>query len=374
MNRSLFPLIGVIVVMLGLGVWMFFNFERVTEREEVGLQGEARHNFLLAATRLYQRMGVPARVAHELHEIETLPADATVVMSGERAGITADDMHNVLVWVEAGGHLIVEAQDCRDKDALLQRLQIQCNEIRMRASRPPSDVLLPHASQTLRVNFGYRQKLLPVEPPAYRFDDVSGTHLVHLKRGRGAVTVLADMRFMSNAEIAKNDHAEFAWQLVQFVPQTRAVLLVPWLEAPSLLEWLLEHAAAALAMAAALLAAWLWRIAPRFGPLRPDPQPARRRLLDHLRASGRFHWKRGGAGRLLDVAREACVRRIARAHPLVADLPRPERVKALAALTGIELAALDLALYGSASDPLQFTKAVRVLQRIDESLVRKIQN
>ena len=152
------------------------------------------------------------------------------------------------------------------------------------------------------------------------------------------------------------------------------VLVAARLETPSLADWLLEHALPALALTALLIAAWLWRTVPRFGPVAPDPAPVRRRLLDHLRASGRFYWQRRGGDRLLVAARDACLRKLARSHPVLVELPRAERAGRLAALTGISATRVDAALHGDARDALQFTDAVGVLQQIEERLVRKIQS
>ncbi len=375
MNRRSLSVIAMAVLLLGGGAWLYFNFERVTERDDVGWQGEARRNPLLAAIRLFERMGLAARETRELSDLDALPVRATAILSRHRVHMTGQRIDALLQWVDAGGHLIIEAEHFRDKDALLDALHVQRVEVRNRVQRGPSAIALPHAPQTLRVYFGYWQKLQPPELTTYRYDEPSGTYLVHQRRGNGMVTVLADMNFMRNDEIAKYDHAEFAWQLLQFMPESREALIVPWLEAPSLARWLLDHAAAALAIAALLLAAWLWRIVPRFGPLRPDPEPGRRRLLDHLRASGRFHWQRGGAERMLAIAREACLRKLARSHPALVDLPRAERVGQFAMLTGMSSAQIDAALHeGVHQDALQFTNAISALQRMEERLVRKIGN
>ena len=74
---------------------------------------------------------------------------------------------------------------------------------------------------------------------------------------------------------------------------------------------------------------------PRFGPVAPDAPPGRRRLLDHLRASGRYYWTQGLRSRLVVAARDAALRRIARAQPDFAAAPQAERVARLASLAGI---------------------------------------
>jgi hypothetical protein len=120
-----------------------------------------------------------------------------------------------------------------------------------------------------------------------------------------------------------------------------------------------------------LLAAWLWRIMPRFGPLIPDPLPARRRLLDHLRASGLFHWNNGDVVRLTGAAREACMHKIGRTHPAIAALPVPQCAARLAQLTGLPENQVVLALSGQPSDPPEFTALIRTLQALEAGLTRR---
>jgi hypothetical protein len=103
----------------------------------------------------------------------------------------------------------------------------------------------------------------------------------------------------------------------------------------SLWNFLKENAAPALAASAVLLALWVWSIAPRFGPVAPDLPPGRRRLLDHLRASGRYYWARGLRSRLVVAARDAALRRLNRAQPDFASASALERATRLAALTRI---------------------------------------
>jgi hypothetical protein len=192
---------------------------------------------------------------------------------------------------------------------------------------------------------------------------------VSLRRGRGVVSVASSLYFARNELVGRDDHASFLWALLQFsASHELRVFMRP--HKLSLAAFLAEHAGPALAGGALLLALWLWRIAPRFGPLLPDAPPARRRLLDHLRASGRYFWARGRQGRLLAAAREAALRRVARAHPDFAVAPERERAARLARLAGVpeEEAARFMApppalLRGSA-----FIDSVRVAQRIHAAL------
>jgi hypothetical protein len=103
--------------------------------------------------------------------------------------------------------------------------------------------------------------------------------------------------------------------------------------------------------------------------VRPDPSPARRRLLDHLRASGRFYWAQGMKGRLVAAARDAALRRIARVQPDFAQASQAERTALVAALAQIPPEDAQRFLSAGASLPgAEFIRLMHTAQRIHASL------
>jgi hypothetical protein len=189
-----------------------------------------------------------------------------------------------------------------------------------------------------------------------------------MRFGSGQATVLSSFDFMRNANIGEHDHAALAWGVVRLMPDTQRVVIAPRLEQLSLARWFRENALGATFAAAALVALWLWRVGRRFGPVQPPHEPRRRRLLDHLRASGHFQWSVASASTLLAAAREACLAKIARTRPGVADLPPPERSERLAELTRLPREEIEHALAGDATSQRAFTAAVSTLQQIEDKL------
>jgi hypothetical protein len=371
-NISLSATALVVLIVAG-AAWLVLNFEYVTEPEYVGLQGEARRNPLLAAMRLYERMGVPAREARRLADLDTLEPGATLILLRQRAALTQHHAEQILSWVAAGGQLIVEPQDYRLRDRLLDALKLHRRPLRLHPPRKPSEFRLPHAPEALRVDFGPRQHFIDIEKRAeLTVDEHWSVLLQRFPLGRGHVTVVNGLRFMTNGRIGELDHAEFAWQLVRFAPATPAVVVTARLEMPSFANWVRESAWSAALTGALLMSLWLWRVVPRFGPLRADPPAARPRLLDHIRASGRFYWASGSARRLLSAAREACLRAIARNHPGLAAMAPPAQVARLAQLTSLPAPDLELALNDAPADAREFTTAIRTLQAIGDRLNRKV--
>ena len=353
--------------------WFYLSFERVTEREHVGLKGEAARNPFLALTRLMERMGVKARSAHRVEELEAVQPSATMILPAGRHGYSGTQTARLVEWVEGGGHLIVEAERPEGGDAVLDALEVSRNEGAVAFREKPAEVSLPGAAR-VRAQLLRSVELVDRDPKRTRHvsKDGHGTHVLHFGHGRGRVTVLPSIAFMANDAIGENDHAELAWRVVQFAPATTMVVIAPRLARLSLWQWLKREAWAALVAAVAVLLIWAWRAGARFGPLEPDPTLERRRLLDHLRASGRFLWRAGEASRLLAAARETCLHRIARTRPVLAELPPQERAERLATLTGLELRDIDKAFRGEPETPAAFTAAVSTLQQIELQLTRKL--
>jgi len=373
MNRRHLATFALAAVLAALGAWLYLNFERAPEREFVGYQGEARTNFLLAVARLYERMGKKTRTIRRPLQLADLPAKGTLVLARYRAGLSTQTVERVMAWVQAGGHLIVAAEWYSSRDPILDRLEIERGEVRGRSTpTEPAAVQLPHAPREMRVAVGNRVVLAERSPRAvYHVEDRGGTLLLHYRHGAGQVTVLNSMSYLANSTIGLHDHAEFAWQLLGFNPAAPEIVFAPRIQTPSFVAALAEYAWPALVVAALLLAAWLWRIIPRFGPLIPDPLPVRRRLLDHLRASGLFHWNSGDVARLTAAARETCMHKIARVHPVIAGLPVPQRAARFARITGLPEDEILVALTGQPAEPQQFTAVIRTLQAIEERLTRR---
>lgn len=347
--------------------------DRVPTREWVPPSGEARLREFLAAQRLAERMGREASEVRSLPALEQLPAEGTLILPNRRQALPPAQLAGLLAWVERGGHLIAEAEYFGVADPLFEAL----NVVRSPAEpeRRPLVVEVPRTGRRLQVYFGDAMRLeMAPDDVRLRAGGAGNARLVSFARGRGMVTVATSLRFARNPSfddptaerlkralpsIAADDHAELLWQLVSLTPG-RELLVYFRPERLSLWGFLAEHAAAALAAFGLLLALWLWSIAPRFGPIAPDATPGRRRLLDHLRASGRYYWAHGLRSRLVVAARDAALRRMARAQPDFALASPAERAARLASLAGIS--GEDAARFMGAAGALRGADFIRVTQ------------
>ena len=363
-------------------IWFFSNFERRTDSEPVGFQGKARREPWLAAERLLQRMGMDATAVHSLPELDSLPQSATLVLPKGRQLLGAQSRRSVVNWVSKGARLIVEAEPAFQPDPLLDALGVRRQaltdtENRKHDARDEGDlelmaIALPNGRAPVDVLLKRNLDLQAKQALAHS-GGRKATAVVLLQHGRGQVLVLNDMDALSNSLIGMHDHAEFLWRIVQVDRATPAVFFFSDQRKLSLVEWLRTNAWPAVAGSALLVLVWLWHRVPRFGPLAPDPERARRRLLDHLRASGRFLWAHGGSQLLVNAAREACLRRIGRVHPdLIAAAGtghEAERAARLAELIGLDAGQSSMLCSQKApTRMIDFLHTIRLYQTVHERL------
>lgn len=365
MKQQVFAILLVALIGAAAVVWFLANFERVPSERFVGYSGEARDHRYLAVERLITRMGIPARHIETLPELRQLPGDATLILPSRGAGLSSRERLALVEWIETGGHLIVEAAP-GNSDPLLELFDVETGEAG--EIEKGVEVNLPQAASPLRIE-AYLDRTLARAGDSLRVQGETATFLLHFRLGAGRVTVLDEFWFMSNDRVGNGDHAELVWQLVRFQPATSSVLVFDNPRKPSLWSWLVERAWTVLTAGVVLIALWLWRIVSRFGPIAPEAELNRRRLSDHLRASGRFLWSTGAGAAMAEVAREAAIHRIARAQPDFASLTSAERETRLAAVFGLDAAdARILESTTKMSIPHDFVHAIRVFQQIHERL------
>jgi hypothetical protein len=361
---------ALVLLLVGLGVlWFRENFEKRQVQEWVGASGEARLRPYLAAERFAQRMGWKATEVRSLPELGNLPASGVLLLPPRRQALTSDRLAEIIAWVERGGHLIADAEYLGVSDPLFDALRVGRAEGN-RAVKPRSVELRPGRSITASL-YGGMKVVPPAAKVRFRIDE----QLVSFVRGRGLVTVTTTLDFAENGAIGQHDaaigqldHAELLWHILTLTPSRE--LVVYWAPARlSLWSFLTENAAPALIGFLVLLALWLWSIAPRFGPVAPDAPPGRRRLLDHLRASGRYFWNKGLRARLVIAARDAALRRISRVQPDFAGASERERVTRVASLTGNNKEeAHRFLVAGGAMRGADFIKLTQQAQRIHSAL------
>ena len=372
MKRSTASKTALIVLpLLAFAIYAALNWFRLEEEPTYsGLGREAREDQYLAYARLLERMGNAPRRLASPSELETLPPGGTLVIAARRlAYMTPQRVRKIAAWVEDGGHLVAEWERNRTDDPLVEAFEVTRLFPQETTTRPafmprdfdPGDFTgtqniitfdWPWLGGTLRGRAGIGSgELVDGRMQRTELNEVrQGKRLVAMSfaQGKGRVTLLPSLRFLRNGAIADLDHAELAWRLSG---QRAPINLYVRLQSAGLLDWIARDAWPAFAAAGLLLVLWLLRIIPRFGPLEPDAPAARRSLLEHLAASGRFLWSRGASASLLDAVRERAARS-ARRH-------------------GVSTQSIGAQAPGAAAAPLDaaaFTHRIAALQKLEQEL------
>jgi hypothetical protein len=232
-------------LVLATGIfWFLKTYEYKAVPEYTGFRGEAKTNPLFAARLFLERMGIPAERKDSLQTLPTL--DTVLLLDTPPDSLSQQKITKILGWVERGGHLITHPE---------------------------------------RIHHG--------EDDEYVIPDNEA--LLTIKRGKGLLTLVAELERIENPAIGdtERENAQFLWQLVH---KHHAVPAGVWLihqdAMPPLWKLVWEHAWALVLTLALLLPLTFMALSPRFGPLIPKPAPDRRRILEHIHASGLFMWQR----------------------------------------------------------------------------------
>jgi len=413
LNRAVAVRAVALIALLGMaGLFFATSCEKRSFEVETGFHGEAARNKYLAAQRLLERMGMPARSFADPSALARLPpTKGTIVIPTRRHTLGEHTSQRLLDWVEQGGNLIVVTWSLwddprREPDPILDALGV--HQFMNRADEgdgdaggadeppapeaPPPEVAPPpepeaedpNAPVVGTVDFPDRDTPLEARfDPRFHFElaeeqeskvlleiaDENGTHFLTLRHGKGLVTALTDDYFLANDTIHELDHAELVYRVTRLGGHRGPVWFVYGDAFPSPLRLVLRYGWMVLAAAVVWLALWLWSASRRFGPIAPDPAPARRELMEHVRAAGRLQWRRGGARALLAATREALFERARARYPTFESLTPAEQAAHLAGRSGLAPERIAEALtFKSSPDPGKFAGDVAILEKLRRSL------
>ncbi len=416
------------LTMLGLiGVGLLRTLEQVPETHTEPPSPEAQRNGFLAAQRTIEKLGVPWQ------EIRGLPAELSdgagvvLVWPAPRGSMPASRLSAVERFLQSGGHLIVESEPW--SDPLLMRFGIDqvepdaswsdaCGELEGGAvetgvsapdalegdagpfatPEPIADdqTALEPAPETdaeqldcsddwadsgsdvyatgsqlgkpqLHIHLHGVKWLVSDAPMLAKLGPPNRPRLVQRAVGDGRLTAVISLDPLRNDELGNYDHAEVLHRLILQQPAQRVLFVRA--QPGGLGSWLREYAWRVLAAAAVLLVLALWSTMPRFGPVAADPLPLRRRLLDHLLASGRLLWSRGEHRVLATAAVESALRRLRSEYPHTRWMPPAELAMFLQRRFQLDAAVVSMLLVpGQVHTPAALITLVRACQRIHSEL------
>lgn len=402
-RRIVWSLVALLTLTTLGSLWFLKNFEQVPTTNWERPQKEALRNPYLALERLFARLSRPIERVKSPARLDALPANGVLILdNGRRRNIDPARARRLLDWVNAGGYLIVAAENS-DNDPLLKSIGItpcraspkQClladdngdkndddDESDDGASAHPAskpkntpsltEVVLPDSRIRYRYRDHYPIDSLLSSSPAPDWTagrDKTYKHLLHFSRGHGQITVVDDLQFLSNWQLNNLDHAELIAALIAKYQPRGALYLASRMEFPTLWQWLAESAWMTLISGALLIGLWLWRIVPRFGGWLAPADTERRDLLQHLAAIGRSVWREGGLAHWLAVVRQPLRQRLALRHPYLNQMETSRQHTVLAEITACTTADIRSALTpGEAQTPKEFTRAMQTLQNLEHRL------
>ena len=385
----------VLAALLALGVWIARN----TYWEEISVpsqpRGEAATNPYYGVEHLAARVGLRTRTVASLGALPrrdgVLLLDTLNLRSLPPSAIPALER-----WVDSGGRLILAGHVLAASAELRRWTGIKFVPTRVPAAggaAPPSRVARPpntarvaavrkdcpsmHVSvdgaptgEDLRVcdvwvGNGYSSE----RTPAWDLTDAAGIQVLRVGMGRGSVTVIGPAQLYSNTGLYAHQHARVFIESAALLRGDDVWIFAPNSAEP-LLALLWRLGAPALACLGAAIACSIWRGFPRFGPLVPVPQIARRSLGEQIRANARFAWR----SRSLDALHAAAVRGVeesARREIVAFDRLDPDqRTAVIAARAGIAPMQLAAAMRPSEGPgPRAERSAIALLEQARRSLL-----
>lgn len=380
-------IIGLLLLMGG--VYFYQHLEEHTEWIYHPPAEDTVRKDYLAADRVLTRLERPPVWISTLPELRQLPRHSVLMLLDQNDPDTRQ-VEALQHWVRQGGHLIIGYEDLRGETTLLSAFGLSLTDITHEENNAPQD-----AGKDQMIHNPGERLLGPAplgelswEPQAGQAlsPDTPGTHwgneddllLVDMPVGQGHLTALPTTRlFKYNAQYSaqnegynfwgsldRQQHATLLYQLTRLHYPEGTLALLPDLRDPSLWGWLVRNANRVLWVFLAWLLIWLGRIIPRVGTLLPEAPRARRSLLEHLSASGRYLWQRRGHAILLDAIRHRIQQRLRRRHPHLAVLHGQSQLVAIAEHTGLPLSQLQTALIGLPPQRHELLQALQTLQRL----------
>jgi len=356
------------------GWWLSVNTEWVDEYSPRAALGEARDNPVYAFEQLLRRLGMQAEHHEALDAMP--PPHARLVLLSSDWQLMPGRGEQLQRWVLGGGHLVLPQYTGWDDTPLAKWVPVESVHVKTfkPAAEPrpaaPAASAVPAKARVVRTDLtsvpplwgdtevvdgchflrgedSLRPK--PGNDPAWTLTHVRAqpdrpvTHALRMPIGQGSVTVLnAGNYFFYNSATLACDNALVLAAALQAEPGATAWIYLDEKREP-LLPWLWHRGWIAIVAGLLALAAALWRAAVRFGPLRAAAPRLRRSISEQVRGLGAY-LQGGGREALLAAQQRALGDVAARKLRRYARLPANERVRAIAAATGLAADELSTAM------------------------------
>ncbi len=383
-NLLLYTFIGLLII--GIGGWAYSQLEYRIEKKDKGYQGEAITNPYLAAEFFLRRMG-QAAVKIKLFDTKPLQLSQsdTLMVPSVRLAFDKRRSEYVLDWVKTGGHLIITGQVLAESgstrgDYILDKLGlgIQRQVLKEGSSQAdtPVSVAIADEDDFWLLDFddylSIHKKDIFDSEVVWEIIDDDRMHALQIKIGKGRLTLLSDLRLFRNDYIERYDHAAFLFSLTndQFMAENTGTFYYSLFDdQASLLKWLWSNAWPFMVSLLFLILVVLWMLIPRFGPLINLNKPVRRQFLEHLTASGNYHWRQGHYNYLLSEVRKQLSHKVMLKCPEWDVLSKQQKILYFSELSKLEPLAVEKALFETDDIKLNdFINKIKILEKLRKNL------
>jgi len=376
-----------VIAITAIAVWLYTQLDYEIVEKDQGYQGEAKTNPYLAAEFFLRRMGQKSeKIKLFTDKQKKLNHDDTLLVPSVRLAFDSRRSTDMLEWVNHGGHLIITGQpdaesSTNQRDHILDSLglYIERQSLGDDASvieEEPVNIGIYDEDHFWQVDFDdyliiskmakFKSEII------WSIDDNERVHAIQLRFGLGRITLLSDIRIFRNEYIKSYDHAAFLLSLAndQLEISANGTFYYSLFEDQiSLYQWLWENAKPFMISFVVFIIIVLWMLIPRFGPLINVQRPIRRQFLDHLSASGNYHWRQGHYHKLLLEVRKQLSNKVKIKHPEWSALSKHDQILHFVELSNIEEAAIKNALFDNSIEQVNdFINKVKVLEKLRKSL------
>ena len=345
-----------------------------TTRREIGYKGRAKLDAYLAAGRFLEHYGYTVVSKPGWPEL-----DGNVSMLILPAEVIANEayLQEVREWVSNGGHLLclVEWGESyhnewsgsggggQGEELVPEALGRWLGSAGLGLERSSGDKITAE-----RVNLdGRSYEVFAESRAAISGKGKSKRTFAQQSYGEGLITVMTDARPFRNRYIEDHDHAALLLALAEISPYEGSIVIVRD-AAISLWTLVWKHGWMAVVGLLAVIAFWLWKNMPRFGPLRREEERSTVRDYDHhLEALGDFQWRLDKGAAMLRPLRDSILER---AQRMAASAHREgDLFEWIAQRSSITRDRAERAMtHDRPPDPASFARLVADLQKIHLSL------
>ena len=374
-----------VFAVIATAVWLYFNLDYKLVEKDQGYQGEAKTNPYLAAEFFLRSMGQKTeKIKLFSDKQKALNNNDTLLVPSVRLAFDSRRSTDMIEWVSKGGHLIITGQpdaesNTNQRDHILNAvgLYIERRSLNDKDSeQEPVNIGIYDEDNFWQVDFD--DYLVVSRTEEFKSEviwSVEGDHRVHaiqIQSGQGRITILSDMRMFKNDYIGSYDHAAFLFSLAndQMDSSVNGVFYYSLFDNQmSLYQWLWKNAKPLMLSFIGFIIIILWKLIPRFGPLINIRQPVRRQFLEHLNASGNYHWREGHYNRLLIEIRKQLSNKVKLKHPDWVELSKRDQILHFVELSDIEEVAIEKALFDNSVEQVNdFVIKVKILEKLRKSL------